>query len=84
MTNHIVGSRKSKFVPQPIPPPPAPHLYPDLIFQANSLPLMPCITCGDQMRLALIEQVRLGFGLHTFECRACGVAETYVVEAPHA
>ena len=42
---------------------------------------MPCIKCGIQMRLALIESRDLNFDVLTYRCVACGVSECFLTRS---
>jgi hypothetical protein len=39
---------------------------------------MPCIKCGEPMRLALIEPRSLGFDLLTYQCIPCDTGESFL------
>jgi hypothetical protein len=39
---------------------------------------MPCIKCGEPMRLALIEPRNPGFDLLTYRCLPCNVGESFL------
>jgi hypothetical protein len=39
---------------------------------------MPCIQCGEPMRLALIEPRNHGFDLLTYQCVPCDVGESFL------
>lgn len=56
--------------------------YPNLMFMANNMPRLTCMTCGDQMTLILIEPLpqTKGFDVRTFSCRECDVVESFVVD----
>jgi transcription elongation factor Elf1 len=56
------------------------NLFPNLIFQAQDMPRMTCLTCGSLMKLSCIEPASTGYDLQTFECDSCELSETYVVE----
>jgi hypothetical protein len=39
---------------------------------------MPCIKCGDLMRLGLVEPRNQQFDLLTYQCDRCGSAESFL------
>jgi hypothetical protein len=39
---------------------------------------MPCVKCGEPMRLALIEPRNPGFDLLTYQCIPCGAGESFL------
>jgi hypothetical protein len=45
-------------------------------FQATELP---CLKCGNVMKLALIEPANPKFELRTYECEPCGERESFLM-----
>ena len=54
--------------------------FPNLIYRADHMPRLTCMTCGGMMFLSLIEPVSEGFEIESFSCAECDVPEEFVVE----
>lgn len=56
--------------------------YPNLMFVANNMPQLTCMTCGDPMSLIPIEPLpnTIGYDVRTFACKSCDVVESFVID----